>query len=271
VPFTPQKNLERKDIIMKNLFIILLSIMCLVMVSGNAFAGSADADAQAGASITTIDQSHSKIYNRQFVTTGITPIPGTNGFFTAPTPDSSFRQVQDLIFYLTGDPEALSVHLTEGALENLAKGGDVEANVQVIRAELAKAKADEDGTKWLTISYIAPVVKDGKLIGVRKEKLDVGAFADGEADDGDTNSFMVIGRVGLKAMYAGFDHLQITSEGAHRKVKASGWGVGTYTVGGSISDSGKTSGLVGGGLGYASNETGTEDQPWIQGNVGMSK
>lgn len=259
---------------MKNLFIIL-SIMCLVVVgASNVFADTeAEAKAKAGAELTQIDNSvtNSKVYNRQFVNAGITPIPGTNGFFTAPTPDSSFRMAKELIFYLTGDPEALSVRLTEGALENLAKGGDVDANVQVIRAALATAKADDDGVKWLTISYIAPIVKDGKLTGVRKEDISVGAMADGEADDGDTNSFMVIGRVGLKAMYAGFDHLQITSEGAHRAVEASGFGIGTYTVGGSISDSGKTSGLVGGGLGYASNETGTEDRPWIQGVVGMSK
>jgi hypothetical protein len=80
---------------------------------------------------------------------------------------------------------------------------------------------------------------------------------------------MVIGKVALKAMYAGFNHLEITAEGAHRGVFASGWGVGTYTVGGTMTDSGKTAGALGGGLGYASNQTSTEDKPWIQGNVGL--
>ena len=256
----------------KKMLIIMLAIGLVAGISSNVFAGSeADANADAGASITTTDNSVNKVYNRQFVNAGVTPIPGTNGFFTAPTPDSSFRQVKELIFYLTGDPNALSVRLTEGALENLAKGGDVEANIQMVREEVAIAKADDDGVKWLTVSYIAPVVTDGKVTGVRKENLKVGGFADGEADDGDTNSFMVIGRVGLKALKAGFDHLQITSEGAHRKVEASGWGIGTYTVAGTVSDAGKTSGLAGGGLGYAQNETGTEDRPWIQGNVGLDQ
>ena len=175
------------------------------------------------ASITTTDNSSSKVYNRQFVNSGMTPIPGTNGFFTAPTPDSSFRMVKELIFYLTQDSNALSVRLTEGALENLAKGGDVDANLQIVRARYQTAKADEDGVKWLTISYIAPILKEDKkgvvkVVGVRKEGITVGAFADGEADDGATNSFMVIGKVGLKALKAGFNHLQVTSEGAHRSV-----------------------------------------------------
>lgn len=262
---------------LNKMLIILLAMGLVLGMTSNVMAGG-DADAtveDVTASISTTDNSKSKVYNRQFVNSGMTPIPGTNGFFTAPTPDSSFRNARELIFYLTGDTEALSVRLSEGAIENLAKGGDVEANVQMVREEVAIAKADENGTKWLTISIIAPVfeMKEGKKVmtGIRKEAIDVGGFADGEADDGETNSFMVIGKVGLKAIKKGFDHLQITSEGAHRKVEASGWGVGTYTVGGALSDSGKTSGLVGGGLGYASNETGTEDRPWIQGNVGMIK
>lgn len=261
----------------KKMLIIMLAMGLVVGISSNVFAG-ADAsveDVEANAAITTTDNSVSNVYNRQFVNAGVTPIPGTNGFFTAPTPDSSFRTAKELIFYLTGDPTALSVKITEGACESLAKGGDVEANIQMVREEVAKAKADENGDKWITISILSPVfeMKDGKKVmtGVRKENLDVGGFADGEADDGDTNSFMVIGKVADKAIEAGFDHLQITAEGAHRKVEASGWGIGTYGVYGEVSDSGKTSGLVGGGLGYASNETGTEDRPWIQGNVGMSK
>lgn len=261
---------------LNKMLLILLAMGLVLGMTSNVMAGDADATVEdVTASISTVDNSKNKVYNRQFVNSGVTPIPGTNGFFTAPTPDSSFRPVRELIYYLTGDANALSVRLSEGAVENLAKGGDVEANIQMVREEVARATADEDGTKWLTISYIAPVfeMKEGEkvMIGVRKEKIDVGAFGDGEADDGDTNSFMVIGKIGLKAIAKGFDHLQITSEGAHRKVEASGWGVGTYTVGGAVSDSGKTSGLVGGGLGYASNETGTEDRPWIQGNVGMIK
>lgn len=263
---------------LKKILIIVLAIGLVAGISSNVLANGEEADgtkskadADSFSQINTTDNSVNKVYNRQFVNAGVTPIPGTNGFFTAPTPDSSFRMVKELIAFLTGDPNALSVRLSEGALENMAKGGDVEANVQMIREDVARAKADEDGVKWLTVSYIAPVIKDGKVVGVRKDNLEVGGFADGEADDGDTNSFMVIGKVGLKAMKQGFDHLQITAEGAHRKVEASGWGIGTYTVAGQVSDSGKTSGLVGGGLGYAQNETGTEDRPWIQGVVGLDK
>jgi len=258
---------------LKKMLFIMLSICLVAGITTNVMAeveANAEVkDVTASISTTTTDNSNSKIYNRQFVNSGMTPIPGTNGFFTAPTPDSSFRMAKELIYYLTGDLEAISVNLTEGALENLAKGGDVDANLQIVRADVATAKADDAGVKWLTISIIAPVVKEGKLVGVRKENLTVGGFVDGEADDRETNSFMVIGKCGLKALRAGFGHMQIVTEGAHRAVEASGFGIGTYTVGGAISDSGKTSGLVGGGLGYAQNETSTEDRPWIQANVGM--
>jgi hypothetical protein len=266
----------------KKMLITLVAVGMIFGMSSNVFADtSADANANTSvgvdnsdrsAATVTIDDhssSKSKVYNRQIVNPGNTPIPGTNGFFTAPTPDSSFRQARELIFYLTGDVTATYVNLTEGACEALAKGGDVDTVVQVVRERLAVAKADQDGTKWITISVIKPVVQDGKLIRVEKADLRVAGFVSSEADDGDTTSFQVIGKAALKVIAAGLDHLQITAEGAHRKVEASGWGIGFYTVGGTVSDGGTTSGLVGGGTGYSQNETGPEDRPWIQGNAGL--
>lgn len=257
--------------------LVLMLVIGMVGFAGNVFAEvNANANVEnVSAGITQEDNSSSKIYNRQFVQSGITPLPQTNGFFVAPTPDSSFRKAKDLIMFITGDPNAISVRLTEGALEELAKGGDVESHVQVVREKIATAKADEDGVKWFTISIIDPILekKGDKMVvtGVKRDPMVVGAMADGEADDEDTNSFQVIGDVALKALKKGFNHLEITSEGAHRGVFASGFGIGTYAVYGTVNNSGKDSGLGGGGLGYASNQTGTEDKPWIQGNVGMSK
>ena len=264
----------------KKILIVVLSFALIAGISSNASAAATatgdpalatSADANSGSSITTTDNSvnKSKVYNRQFVNPGNTPIPGTNGFFTAPTPDSSFRQVAELIFYLTGDRDATYVNLTEGAAEALAKGGDVDSNIQVVRERLQVAQADQDGVRWITISMIKPIVRDGKLIRVDKADLRVAGFAVAEADDGDTDSFQVIGKLALKAIKANLDHLQITAEGAHRKVEASGWGIGFYTTGAQVSDGGTVSGLVGGGTGYASNEAGPEDRPWVQGNVGL--
>jgi hypothetical protein len=268
----------------KKMLIIMLSIGLVAGISSNVFADqSANANAEVNsqqvqvdesaqsASITTTDNSRNTVNNRQFVNPGVTPIPGTNGFFTAPTPDSSFRQVKELIYYLTGDPNAVSVNLTEGACENLAKGADVDINLQVVRERFAIAKADKEGVRWITISMIAPVVKDGKVVDLRKEDFNVAGFTSAEADDGNTDSFQVIGKVALKAIKANLNHLQITAEGAHRKVESSGWGIGLYTTGAKVSDGGTVSGLAGGGTGYASNEAGPEDRPWIQGNVGLSK
>ena len=278
----------------KKMLILIVTIGLVAGVSSNVFADSnANANAQtnvgidnnqelsqgidnsdrSGASVTIDDNSSnkSKVYNRQFVNPGNTPIPGTNGFFTAPTPDSSFRQVAELIFYLTGDANAVSVNLTEGACESLAKGGDVDSNIQVVRERFATAKADEDGVKWITISMIKPIIKDGKMVGVNKANPNIAGFATAEADDGDTDSFQVIGKIALKAIKAGLNHFQVTAEGAHRKVEASGFGIGFYTVGAQVSQGGQTSGLAGGGMGYSSNEAGPEDRPWIQGNIGLDK
>ena len=272
----------------KKLLIVALSIGLIVGMSSNVFADTANANATANTAANAgsnsggntmgqdlaIDQSDhsttkSKVYNRQFVNPGNTPIPGTNGFFTAPTPDSSFRQIAEFIYYLTGDENAVSVQLTEGACEKLAAGGDINSNIQIVRERLQVAKADQDGVKWITISMIKPIVKDGVLVGVNKAKLRIAGFATAEADDADTDSFQVIGKLALKAIAAGLDHLQVTAEGAHRKVEASGWGVGFYTVGAQVSSGGQTSGLAGGGMGYAKNEAGPEDRPWIQGNIGL--
>jgi hypothetical protein len=278
----------------KKALIIALSFGLIVGMSSNVFADS-EANANANANVNTentqnqntdqdndqtnnqgmsLDQSDhsnnkSKVYNRQFVNPGNTPIPGTNGFFTAPTPDSSFRQVAEFIYYLSGDANAVSVNLTEGACEVLAKGGDVDTNIQIVRERLAIAKADKDGVKWITISMLKPVVEDGKLISVAKADLEVAGFVSAEADDADTDSFMVIGKAALKVINAGLDHLQITAEGAHRAVEASGWGIGAYSTAAKVSDGGTLSGVAGGGLGYAQNEASTEDRPWIQGNAGL--
>jgi hypothetical protein len=218
----------------KKMLVLILTIGLVAGFSSNVLAdSSATADANTSVGIDNSDRSAasiddhstntSKVYNRQFVNPGNVPFPQTNGFFTAPTPDSSFRQVRELIFALTGDPNATSVNLTEGACEELAKGGDVESNIQIVRDRLRVAKADQDGTRWITLSMIAPIVQDGKLVGVKKTDFRVAGFAVAEADDGDTDSFQVIGKLADQAIEAG----------------------------------------------YASNEAGPEDRPWVQANIGL--
>jgi hypothetical protein len=203
---------------------------------------------------------------------GITPLPMTNGFFTAPTPDSSFRSIKDIL-RIFGDGTTL--RMTEGALGELAKGGDIESHLQVIRGSDQVPRIytkDFKGDKWLTIGIEKPIIVDGKVMGTeRLEGLTVTGFIDGEADDADTNSLQVMGKTGLKVLADGNNFMIITAEGAHRKVEASGWGIGTYAVYGGNWDNGKQSGGGGGGLGYASNETGPEDRPWIQGYVGCKE
>ena len=263
------------------MLIAVLMCVSLIMVGGNAYADEANAtveDVETNASITTNDNSTSNVYNRNFAPVGITPLPQTNGFFTAPTPDSSFRSVKDLIRFAL-DEGKFMIRMTEGALQKLAKGGDVETHLQIIRGDsqvprLYGKDFDEAETnpRWLWIAIEKPVIKDGKVIGTKRiEGLRMTGYADGEADDGDTNSFQVIGKIGLQAIKDGNNFLVITAEGAHRKVEASGWGIGFYTTGATVSGDGKNSGVVGGGTGYASNEVGPEDRPWVQGYVGCKE
>ena len=250
---------------MKNLFIVL-SIVCSLVMVGNSFAASADSDSEANSSITTTttDNSTNKVYNRQFVNPGVTPLPMTNGFFTAPTPDSSFRSIIDIIKVFG---EGTEVQFSKGALENLAKGGDLDKHIQVVRGadQVARVYSKEtpENDLWLTITY-----ENAKN---QVDCVDVTGYLDAESDDADTNSLQVIGEVGLDVVADGNDYMVLTAEGAHRKVEASGWGIGFYTTGGLVSDSGKSSGIMGGGTGYSTNETGPEDRPWIQGYFGVKK
>lgn len=264
---------------MKKFIALFVALMFVFTFSTVAIASSSsDADAivenvEAGA---LIDQSgqDNRVYNRNFVIPGNTPLPQTNGFFTAPTPDSSFRSITELF-----ENDGSSISVTEGALESMAKGGNVDLHLQLIKGPDQTPRVfvkDENGDRWLTITYHKPVytVVNGKKVlkyVIKPEGLTRTGFIDGEADNGDTNSLQVIGKCGLKALKDGDTHMVITAEGAHRAVEASGWGIGFYTVGGDISDNGKTAGSLGGGTGYASNETGTEDRPWIQGYVGVQE
>jgi len=198
---------------------------------------------------------------------GIVPMPGTNGFFTAPTPDSSFRSIRELV--KMDDPNATCLRVTEGTLEEWASGGDSDVNYQKVREIRVLARGNKDTTKlldgtdeearWLNICIEMP------------KGFKTAAFVDGEADDGDTNMLNVLGKAGDKAVEDGVTTLVITAEGAHRSVEASGWGIGLYMLGSDVSKGGSTAGIMGGGTGYASNETQTEDNPWFQGKAGMIK
>jgi hypothetical protein len=259
---------------MKRVFAIVLAIL---MMAGYAWAegrggnySSTSADSFSGSGASVDDHSSTKIYDRNFPNAGMTPMPGTNPFFAEPTPDSSFRSVRELIEMISG-PGAFTFKITEGALKRLAKGGDVESHLQIIRSShvVTRAAFPKDA-KWLWIAYHKPVYTEEKITGFLYPKnLIITGAVDGEADGGDTNSFQVLGDMGLKALKDGNDCMVISKENHHRRIEASGWGIGFYTVIAGNWDDGKGGGAGGGGTGYASNKSGPEDLPWAQGYVGV--
>jgi hypothetical protein len=255
--------------------IVLITTCLMFLVCGNTLA-SIDNDAEShseafsGSSIT--DNSTTHINDRKFVNPGVIPMAGTNGFFTTPTPDSSFRSIRDIFKAFMGSNKYCMI-VTKGTLKNMAKGGDVELHLQILRGEdqVPRIYGDDfEGTEYFYIAIEEPVIKDGGLLGTKRiDGLTVTGLIDGEADDAETNSLQVIGKAGLKALADGNNYMVITAEGHHRMVEASGWGIGFYIAGGTVTESGKESATSGGGTGYSKNRTTPEDKPWIQGYVGV--
>ena len=260
-----------KKILVGIAMIALISTPAMAFLDDNSVDNSTNAaaevnDVSAGASVDDHSVNTSNNPRARFLPNpGMAPMPQTNGFFVAPTPDSSFRSIRELV--KMDDPNATCLRVTEGTLEEWASGGDSDVNYQKVREirVLARGnKADRkllDGTteeaRWLNICIEMP------------KGFKTAAFVDGEADDGDTNMLNVLGKAGDKAVEDGVTTLVITAEGAHRSVEASGWGIGLYMLGSDVSKGGSTAGIMGGGTGYASNETQAEDNPWFQGKAGM--
>ena len=254
---------------MKKLLVAVVAIVALVgvpMVSMADVTSNSQSQTQSNAGA-LIDQSgqNNSIRNdsqRYLPNAGITPIPGTNGFFTSPTPDSSFRGMKEFLRFA-------GPIFSEGALEEMAKGADVDVLFQMYNGQnrVKRAKAvtvnEEETSKWIKIilDHNGDLEKEGDVR--------FSAVVQGEADDGDTNSIQVLAKMALKALRNGNNLLVLTNQGAHRIVEASGWGIGLYTVGSDVSSGGSTAGVAGGGLGFAKNEAGPEDRPWLHGYAGV--
>ena len=148
---------------MKKMLIVISVLSCLFLV-GNVFGQSvsgsksdADANSQSGVLIDNSHQSSKVTNNDRKLVQGVPVMAGTNGFFTSPTPDSSFKSIKDI---LRAFGDGTTLRITEGALENMAKGGDVESHLQIIRGSDAVPRiytSDFKDTKWLTIAIEKPI------------------------------------------------------------------------------------------------------------------
>ncbi len=248
--------------------LVAVPVSSMAFLDDNSTSAGANSDADANAnSGALIDQSgqDNSVRNdgqRYLPNAGNTPIPGTNGFFTSPTPDSSFRGMTEFLRFA-------GPIFREGALEEMAKGADVDILFQMYNGANRVKRAgavtvnEEETSKWIK------VILDHNGVLAKEGDVRFSAIVQAEADDGDTNSIQVLAKMALKALKNGNNLLVLTNQGAHRIVEASGWGIGFYTVGSQVSAGGQTAGLLGGGTGWATNETGPEDRPWLHGYAGV--
>jgi hypothetical protein len=250
----------------KVLGLILVGVLCLspMAFADNTAVSQTQSQSNSGALIDNSNQDNRvKSINRNLPVPGNTPIPGTNGFFTAPTPDSSFRNMVEVLRFA-------GPIFSEGALDEMKSGADIESHFQLFNSKkrVKRAAAPFIDEKEGNVPHIKVIIDHN---GNLKAEGEVRFFAavDGEADDAETNSIQVMADMAQDCLKNGGNLMVITNQGAHRRVEASGWGIGFYTVGSQISDGGQTAGLVGGGTGYASNQAGPEDLPWLHGYCGV--
>ncbi len=177
---------------------------------------------------------------------GVVPIPGTPGWFTTPTPDGDFISVKDIIQF----GEVYSV----GALENMARWGKTRVTYAAVNPEKAVSTRHKDDTKIMLI-FRPEVIQVVKKTGTHV------AFVNGSATNGKTNSIQLMAKMALKALKNGANVIAFQAEGAHRKVEASGWGIGLSYVSASKDNMGS------GGTGISGGSAGPEDRPWLQANA----
>jgi hypothetical protein len=227
-------------------FIVILTFVAFL----TATPAIAASESIAGAAAVITDNSKTKVNDRDHMTGGNNVMGRTHAlFYRGDGTDVSFRPVKELIRW--------GGVMNEQALKNLAKGGDVDMNFPVLNWGEKSGNWNETMQQgFVKICVVAP------------ESFKMTAIVDAAADDEDTTSFMVIARLALTAIENGDNVLFIEYEGYKDKVLASGWGIGTHTAGGTISDSGKNAGIAGGGFGYSKNRVGNEMRPWVRGYSG---
>jgi hypothetical protein len=85
-----------------------------------------------------------------------------------------------------------------------------------------------------------------------------------KATDLNTTTEKLLAVAALEAAAYGASEIHIIDSGKFRVMTGSGWGIGVYYYGATISGSEKSSGVGGGGTGYSTAESGYQDKPWIK-------
>lgn len=153
---------------------------------------------------------------------------------------------------------------TEGALERMAKGGNVKIDYKTIYDGFGAPGLSEN-TKWIYI-YVSDAPYEPAKVAVPAGQLrraQAKSFIVAWSGNEKTTSVEVLGKSGLKAIRDDCNVLHILAHGADIDAISKGWGIGFNSTHATVGkDDAKTSG---GGTGYSRNRGGARSLSWLQG------
>ena len=213
-------------------------------VSTPAFAGTATSNTDVDA---TAINAPVNIGARGFAIPAETTFAPLPSYLGAATPSSSFQSIQTILTY--------GITFTKSELERMAKGSGVFKSVKVKAKALIDVEGPNTDDPVLTIYLRKPT--EGKIMQI--------GFITANAENVDNNSVEVLGKAGLAALKMNANALHVTAEGAHRILKAFGWGFGSNTTHASMNGTEQDYGNVtSGGFGLSGGTAGYKDMPWLQ-------
>jgi hypothetical protein len=224
---------------------------------------SANAEANAGAAIDTVNDINIQFPEQKDITTtrvdakgyrgfpeaGNVPIPGTLGYFGTPTPGSSFQSIKVGLMYKDV--------FTVDELKKMSKDNTINGSLgsKVIVTPLVDKVADKDKAEFIKVLLKKPgETLEVTLLGY----ITVKATSKG------TVSMEILAEAALAARDLGADVIHVTAEGVDRELRAFSWGIGLSYSRASISDSESSGGIASGGTGISGGSAGYTDLPWFQ-------
>jgi hypothetical protein len=233
--------------------LIIATIACALMFTGNAFAQEATAivdGVQAGAmsqnNLSITSEAANLNDGRGFVIPGEINFPGTPGYFGEATPGHRFIPLTKLFMYTTA--------WDANSAREMLKGQTGQKDVQIRDLVATKGTAPAD------VVYCSIVCPDKAIVG-GIQQVSIGTVA---ATNRKSISADVLAKAIVAASERGANYIQFMAEGVNREVDASGWGIGFNATTASMHSDNDKSSVATGGMGYSRGWAGYIDYPWLQ-------